>query len=175
MKITASLEFGHVIAFLLPGFVAFYGLGYVSPRAAELINSSMSKDPGIGIIVFGVLISLSCGMVLGAVREVVFDNLHLMTGVKATSLDYGKLVDEHVLAASQAAIANTFAYCEFHGNMLVAILFVAVARLIHGGFDLQQEWPLVVVLVLATLVSCWAHRAFLKQTYQVLAKIIPAD
>ena len=171
MKTMAPLDFTTVIAFLLPGFVTFYSLIYVSPRASELIAASLSKDASAGVLLVLVLFSLAAGVVVSAFRGLALDWVQFKTGINKPTLDYSKLTDEHTLNAFNEAIANTFRFSQFYGNM-----FVAMALLLAGkcwsGFDPKNEWLVYSVLAITIVVLFCSHRRQLDQTYKRLAQIL---
>ena len=75
MKSIGALDFGTIIAYLLPGYLGFYGLRYISPTIDNLIELSYSKAGGIGVEVSVILFSLSAGIIISAIRANVLGKL----------------------------------------------------------------------------------------------------
>ena len=173
MKSIAPLDFSNVIAFLLPGFVAFYSLGYISPRVSQILEASLRGDAGAGVILILILFSLTAGIVVGAARSLVLDWLQFKTGVSKPALDYSKLAEENTLAAFNEAIANTYRFAQFHGNMFISMLMLAASKF---WFRLNlAQWPLYVMLGTTLVILFFAHRRQLGQTYEKLGQLIPGE
>jgi hypothetical protein len=167
----APLDFSTVIAFLLPGFVTFYSMTYLSPRASEIIAASISKDASAGALLLLVLFSLVAGVVVSAFRGLVLDSLQFKTGVDKPTLDYSKLTSEHTLNAFKEAIANTYRFSQFYGNMLVAMVLLLAGKC-RSNFDPKREWLVYSILTITIIVLFCSHRKQLDQTYKTLAKIL---
>ena len=171
MKAMAPLDFSHVIAFLLPGFVAFYALIYVSPRASELVTACLAMDTGAGVWLMLLLFSLAAGIVVSAFRALAVDNLQFFTGVQKPNLDYSKLTNENTLGVFNEAIANTYRFAQFYGNMLVSVVLLLLAKLWFSS-DILDQWLVFAVMSLAVLVLFIAHRSQLDETYKKLGQIL---
>jgi hypothetical protein len=116
MKDFTPLDFSHLIAFLLPGFVQFYSLIYISPRASQIVNTCLTKDAGAGAWLVLIFFSLAAGVMVGAFRSLVLDWIQIHTGIVKPKLDYSKLSDQSKLAVFNEAIANTYRFAQFYGN-----------------------------------------------------------
>lgn len=171
MKSIGPLDFGMVIAYLLPGFIALYGLRYLSPAVNQLIGLSYTKDGGIGIEIAIVAFALSAGVVVSAFRANVLDPLQERSGVGKPDFDVSKLKDEKALKAYEAAISNTYRFAQFYGNTFVALLFLTAARAWATG-GLLTNVPVVVIVLIALVVLFIAHRWQLEQTYSTIQKIL---
>lgn len=171
MKVLGPLDFGSVIAYLLPGFLAFFALSYTSPRVAELLEQSFNKDGGIGVELAIVLFSLTAGVVISAFRAQILDELHQRTGVERRDLDYSKLANKETLAAFNEAISNTYRFSQFYGNSFVALTFLSLQKLIVTA-NLQKDWAIIVVMIVSLLVLFFAHRNQLRETYKALSQIL---
>ena len=171
MKSIGALDFGTIIAYLLPGFLGFYGLRYISTTIDNLIKLSYSKDGGIGVEISVILFSLSAGVIISAVRTIILDLLQEKTGVVKPSLDYSKLSDVNVLNAYEAAISNTYRFAQFYGNMFVAILFLFCAKF-YTLSNLLESWKIIIVVVITLVILFIAHRSQISATYSTLEKIL---
>ena len=168
----APLDFSSVIAYLLPGFVAFYSLIFVSTRASELIAQALSKDESsTGVILILTLFSLASGVVVSAFRGLVLDDLQFKTGVTKPTLDFSRLAEEGKLNAFNEAIANTYRFAQFYGNMAVSVVLVLIGRLMQDEKP-QEDLRIYVVFCLTIVVLFLSHRKQLEQTYSTLGKIL---
>ena len=69
----SALDFGLLIAYVVPGVIALYGLCFVSPRLRELWRGT-GVTPTIGGAVLVTLIALVSGRVLSIVRIALMDS-----------------------------------------------------------------------------------------------------
>ncbi|MFZ0796231.1 MAG: hypothetical protein WCA13_09500 [Terriglobales bacterium] len=156
MKDVTSTSFGYLIAFLLPGIVALYGLGYWSTGVHDylLLKPGANPEALLGPSLLFVLTALTVGLVVNAIRSWVFETLlcgdakyaenffaRLGTGDKM--LHFRVLVDEH------------FRYHQFYGGICIALcpMYLGWLRGAHascvlglssGAGFLLLEWRLTV-------------------------------
>jgi|GEM_PF-5490614 len=159
----ARLDFSNFFAFLLPGFVAFYSLVPVSSRASELVAAIVSNDASAGVMLVVVLFSLAAGVVIGAFRSQVLDEIQFQTGVNRPGHENPKRSNEPALPAFDEANADTCRVTQFYGNMLIAT-FMLLAGTVYAGGDLQNKWLAYLILILTVSVLFLAHRKQLTQT-----------
>lgn len=137
------IEFGDVLAWLVPGFVAFIGLGYVSVYVDSMISWLFVDDVALGAAVVAVLMSLALGLVIAAVRETLLDGLHRWTGIDGS-------------AVSGAA-------ARLYGNLLIGIAVALLAR-VYGTPVKSSDVILVIAGIIACLVLAVAHRRALARS-----------
>src|SRR5258708_1109804 len=70
-----TLDFGALIAFVLPGFVAVFSLSYVSVWVKAMFESLLSKDTSAGAAFIITLASLATGMIVSSTRSLILDSL----------------------------------------------------------------------------------------------------
>jgi hypothetical protein len=168
----SGLDFSTVIAFLLPGFVGVYALSYVSPRIADLFEALLSKDSSTGASLLLVFASLAAGVLIGGVRNLVLDQLQFATGVERRKLRYASLANPDVLTAFKEAIAATYRFAQFYGNMAVALgLFIAL-KTWRSASSPRNHIPLLALGLLAFAVMVVRHRQSLAETYARLGDIL---
>ena len=160
MKSIAPLDFSHVIAFLLPGFVALFSLNYVSPMVARIVEGSLSGESDLGVVFVLILFSLAAGIVVSAARSLILDKLQFCTGIEKPSLDYAKLTDKETRAAFDESIANTYRFAQFYGNLFIAMSMLTITTVSFGSSKLH--WSLYVTLLATLLVLFFAHRGQLE-------------
>ncbi len=171
MKTVAPLDFSLLIAFLLPGFVTFYALGYVSATTASLIEKSVEGSADLGVGLFVILYSLAAGVVISAIRAQILDVLQRKTGVPTATLNYAKLKDESTLKAFKEAIANTYRFSQFYGNMFISLVLLIAVK--YQSLTSLKSEPFLFVLLLGTAVVLFiSHRRELRDTYLLLHEIL---
>jgi ethanolamine transporter EutH len=118
-----GLNFGQLIAYLIPGFLGTYALADHVGTIKELLGGP-ERVPTTGSIAPLLLIALAVGIVLNAFSSVVIRPLIHVSGVKhAKGIVYRKFSSED-MAKYQLSLESTFMYHKFYSNTLVAILLL---------------------------------------------------
>ena len=117
----SSQNFGLIIAYLLPGFVALWGVSYFSPTVAAWIAASQQGSPSMAGFMYVLLASLAAGVTVSAVRWAIIDHLHHATGIVPPAWKFANL--EGKLQGYLALIENHYRYYQFYANMFVAAAF----------------------------------------------------
>jgi hypothetical protein len=151
---TSALDYGVVIAFLAPGFVAFAGASEAIPRIVTWMTAAAETEQTVGIFLFVLLASLSIGLAVSGVRALVIDHLlrwRLLGkfAVPQLQLDWGR-VDEENLPVLITIRDSHYRYYQFYSNTLVALVFAGIVRLIWG--TTSSSWELILVLVLIIVI-----------------------
>ena len=120
-------NFGLLIAYVLPGFVALWGVGRFSKTVDSWITASQQHAPTVGGFLYVTLASLALGLTVSAVRWATIDTLHHKTGIKPPSLEFSTLGDK--LDGFHGLVENHYRYYQFYSNMFVSlvVVFLAVA------------------------------------------------
>jgi type II secretory pathway component PulF len=71
----SDLDYGIIIAFVAPGFVAFHAASYQLPTAKAWMAAASDKEQSVGVFLFVLLASLCGGLIVSGVRALVIDNL----------------------------------------------------------------------------------------------------
>jgi hypothetical protein len=121
MSSLSATHFGYVIAYVLPGFVALWGLRPLSPTVSDWLSTSPSFPAGIEAIAFVSITSIGAGMTVSAARWFFVDSMHAMTGVRRPIWNDATLNDR--LPAFESLVDAHFRYYQFHANMAVALAF----------------------------------------------------
>ena len=124
-------NFGLLIGFLLPGFTVLWGLSYFSETVNHWLIGS-STTPTVGGFMYVPLASVAAGVTVSTVRWAVIDTIHRWTGLCRPEWDFSRL--QNNVAAFNVLNEIHYKYYLFHGNHLVAMVFVYLARRIHLGF-----------------------------------------
>jgi hypothetical protein len=157
----STKNFGLVIAYLLPGFVALWGVSYFSATIRDWLGSTSSDTPTVGGFLYVTVASLTAGLIISAVRWVIVDSIHHVTGVRNPRWDFSTLRNR--VEAFEMLVSGHFRYHQFYAGMLVAVDFVYVARIIAYG----RSWPIwsTIGFVLLSIVLLVASRDALGKYY----------
>lgn len=132
-------NFGLVIAYILPGFVALWGASSFSPTIASWMTPSQQAAPTVAGFLLVTVASLASGLVVSAIRWAVVDTIHHRTAVRRPNWDFGKLSDR--LAGFLAIVENHYRYYQFYSAMFIAVPFAAIARAASSaGGDGSSAW-----------------------------------
>ncbi len=173
-------NFGITIAFLLPGFIALWALQYLSPTVAAWLSGSgivpeaPSWQPSTGSFLLVVIASLALGMLVSAIRWVIFDRW-LYSG-RTADLDWSELPDH--LAAFDYINENHYRYYQYYANSAVAVLFwcVVYAFFVPDASDNWIQAGIVAVTVLPVLVcAAWDAREKNTEKLEALMRRLEAD
>src|SRR5258707_5032241 len=88
-------QFGLLVAYVLPGFVALAGLAPIVPGVAQwlrpAIGTPSSADLGLGAPLYAVLAATAVGLTLSCFRWLLLDRVHHWTGVRRPAWDDRRL------------------------------------------------------------------------------------
>lgn len=139
MKEVSSSNFGLLIAFLLPGFMVLWGASYFSETVKHWLSGSNASAPTVGGFMYVTLASVAAGVTASTVRWAVIDTIHHWTGLPRPRWDFFRLRDN--VGAYNLLNDNHYRFYQFHGNALIALLFVYVARRVDEGvFTARVGW-----------------------------------
>ena len=166
-------NFGLLIAFVLPGLVFILGHHYLDDPGVLQWPVQEDKLEQVGSFLIVLLAATAVGIILSAVRWLVLDNLHHVTGVPAPLLDFHKL--EQKQASFMLVVENNYRYYLFYGNTLMAMLFFGWTSL--SGDELPSatgilRWTaLCVVLYFASRDSL---RRYYTRSRLIMGETLPA-
>jgi hypothetical protein len=153
-----GLDFGALIAFVAPGFVAFQGLAYHVKIAASWIQAASEKEQNVGVFLFVALASLSIGLAVSGVRALVLDSVlrsrcMCRWRIPESRLNWA-LIDDVDLQTLVTIRDNFYRYYQFYANTAVALILVAAARLVSsqpkvGCMAQFVFWAAFIVLLLS--------------------------
>ncbi|OWY64930.1 hypothetical protein B7486_44595 [cyanobacterium TDX16] len=123
----SARNFGLVIAYLLPGFIAVVALSGPIPEVASWLAASPEGQPTVGGFLYVTVTSLAAGMFVSSVRWLTIDSLHHRTGVKPPTWDFSKLQSN--LTAYGLLVEFHYRYYQFNANTLVVVAFAYLLRL----------------------------------------------
>ena len=116
----SARNFGLLIAYVLPGFVVLWGLGYLSPTVASWLSGAGAAGPSVGGFLYVFLASVALGMTASAGRWAALDSLHHATGLRAPYFDFSGIQEK--LEGFERLVSDHYQYYQFYGNTLIAML-----------------------------------------------------
>lgn len=114
-------NFGLFIAYLIPGFLALWGLGCLSSPLHVWLLGAGESGPSVVALLYVVIASVASGMSVSALRWAVVDRVHHATGIRRPRLDFRRLDEK--LQAFERLTEYHYQYYQFYANSLVALSF----------------------------------------------------
>lgn len=146
MRPVTSESFGLLIAFVIPGLIALWGLSNLVPELRQWIGTSEAECQTFGGFLNLTVASVGAGLTASTVRWMVIDPVHHWTGVRPAAW---KMDDFHARTEGlQVLIESHYRYYQFYANCLMAMVFAAFAYWLAEGFDWGE---LVVTIALLAL------------------------
>lgn len=133
MPAVTSTFFGLSIAYLSPGFVGLFSLKYFFPSTNRVFETFLTSRANFGLFLFVVLGALVVGLVVAAVRWVMFEEglervprVESWVGHPASEEQRKGRMDAERLTALRAAVDETYRYHQFYGGLAITLpaLFV---------------------------------------------------
>lgn len=160
-------DFGLVIAYLLPGFAALWGLSYLDAGVANWLALPESQSPSIAGFLYSTVASIAVGLTVSTVRWLLIDPLHHATGIRAPSWDFSGLGDR--VSAFEVLLDIHYKYYQFYANMLVSLAWTyGCWRYAHPAGSLRAEASYGML----TVVFFLASRDTLKKYYQRTGQLL---
>lgn len=172
MNENTSANFGLLVAYLIPGATVLWGLSLFSPPLAALFVATPPDAPTIGGFLYLTVASLAAGMTVSALRWLIVDTVHALSGVPLPSLDFSKLGAN--VEAFSLLIDIHYRFYQFHANMAVAALIAFVSYRAHLGLHGAWGWPDVGVAALE-VVFFVTSRDNLQKYYSRAASLLGAE
>lgn len=163
-------NFGVIIAYVLPGFVALWGVSHFSATVESWIGASQQGSPTVAGFGYVTLASLAAGLTVSAVRWALVDSLHHATGIVPPAWKFAKLDDR--LQGFLTLVEGHYRYYQAHANMFVAAAFAVAARwMAEGTGTWPRGWSAVGFLALEAILWAGARdslRKYYSRTQQLL-------
>ena len=153
-----GLNFGLVIAYLIPGFSATYALA-PHVKAIDALLGGSERVPSANAVVPLILMAVAVGIIINAISEVAIRPLIHRSGVKQPKVDTEKLTSEGRRRYDRM-IENHFRYHQFFSNMLVSVLLLGPVWLLwplHNNILRNASLPMVVVALFLTARKALFH------------------
>lgn len=146
-------DFGLLIAYVLPGFAALYGLSFIMPEVEQWLGASGDDAPTLSGFLYGTVASVAAGLTVQTARWLAVDTLHHWTGLRPKRWDFSLLHEK--LAAYDKLTENHYRFHQFYGGMVVALVWLIAARHLAAA-SLRPEgvdfglFPLIVLFWLGS-------------------------
>jgi hypothetical protein len=142
-------QFGLIVAYLLPGFIALAGIAPLIPVVSSWLEP-LSQGIGIGPPLYALLAATAMGMVVSCFRWLLIDAIHSVTGITSPVLNYRAL--ERRMESFNFLVESHYRYYQFYANALIAILFAyGINRLLKTSSLLGFGTDLGVFILCAVL------------------------
>jgi hypothetical protein len=161
MKEVSKQNFGLLIAYLLPGLVALWGVSYFSETVRMWLTNGEASSPTVAGFLYVTLAAFTAGLTLGAIRAVTVDWLHHRTGVEKPEWDFSEF--QAKFWAFNQLVESQYCFYQFYAHMSLAVPTLFAAHFVAGG-KASVGWPLAGCLSLE-LVLLIVSRATLKTYY----------
>lgn len=139
-------NFGHLIAYLVPGATALWGSSLFVPVLQSWFVATPPDAPTIGGFLYLTIASLAAGMTINAVRWAIIDTAHRLTGLPPAPADFSRLGEN--VEAYALLIEIHYKHYQYHANMAVATAFAYACYRIHLGSQAHLGWPDLGVILL---------------------------
>lgn len=158
---TINKQFGLMIAYLLPGFIALGGVALIVPSVARWLQPlDFEGLSGIGPPVYAVLSAIAAGMICSCVRWLLIDHtLHAM-GVRSPRWNPSQL--ESHLASFNYLVESHYRYYQFYANTIVAIAWTYLLHRSIGTVDMLGPGTDMGVLILCAVLFAGARDSLSK-------------
>lgn len=164
-----SRNFGYLIAYILPGFIALWALKDWVPVFQTWLSAveACENMPTVAGFLYVTMASLGLGMAISAVRWVVVDGIHHYTGLKRPEWDDAKL--QANLNAFEIVVEHHYRYYQFYANSLISVLMLyAGHRMSESTDNILFDLTFFTVLITFWLMSRDTLRKYYRRASQVL-------
>ena len=136
MQSVSNANFGPLIAYLVPGATALWGLSRFSAPLRSWFAFTAVDAPTISGFLYLTVASLAVGMTVTAIRWASVDLFHAKTGLRPPALDFARLAGN--VDAFSMLIEIHYRHYQFYANMFVAtaIAFACQRSAINSGVGL---------------------------------------
>lgn len=138
MQSVSTANFGPLIAYLVPGATALWGLSEFSPTIRTWFAVTTPESPTISGFLYLTVASLAVGMTITAIRWAVVDRLHAATGLPPPDLDFSRLAGR--VDAFALLIDIHYRHYQYYANMSVAMPIAYLCHRFASGAMLSLGW-----------------------------------
>jgi len=172
VKDVTNGNFGILIAYVLPGLTALWGVSWHSETLRVWLGTSQLNSATVGGFLYITLASVGAGVITSTVRWMLVDRIHQWSGLPRPDFNYAEL--QRNLAGFDLMVRHHYQYYKFHSNFLVAIVFAYLARRASLGFWIQPlDWSGAAFAIL-TVVLFMGSRDNLRRYYEAVEMILGA-
>ncbi len=151
-----NLTFGNLIAHLIPGLILLLSIIIIIFDNEELLK--FINDNTAITITLGFFLSLACGLILDAIRYLIFL-------IPRLNESYRKWCDYDVSKADDDGrkfhdwiIDHYFRFHQFYGNLCLSLFISTATANIKTKLTICQLWPLYLVSVILAIAACFTFK-----------------
>lgn len=157
----SNQQFGLLVAYLLPGFIALGGVALLVPTVAQWLRPVAGEGTsGLGPPVYAVLAATAAGMIVSCFRWLLVDHALFLTGVPRPQWDADRL--EARLDAVNYFVEYHYRYYQFYANTLVAVLWTYTINRAFGTSPLLGPASDLGVLIIGVVLVFGSRDALWK-------------
>lgn len=134
----SATNFGLLIAYVIPGFIALKGLP--DPTIAGGAWNSALPDQTVAGLLAESIQAVFAGLTISTVRWLFIDSLHHRTGLRAPAWDFAQLNKSP--EAFNLLIQIHYRYYKFYANTLVALIWASAYGVRTLGWKIFVYWLL---------------------------------
>jgi len=169
MQSVSNDNFGLLIAYVIPGLLIVGSIGYLSPTVAGWLGAAPGSAPTVSGFLYVTVASVAAGMLVSALRWLVFDRLHHRTGITPPDWDFGGLRDYAPMFLT--VVEHQYRYYQFYSGVLLALPFLyLVRRLVVSATVIQTGLETAIVLAVMALCAI-SSRDTLRKYYARMAQL----
>lgn len=139
-------QFGLVIAYLLPGFIALMGVSRVMPVVAGWLRADQSAS--LGAPLYALLAATAAGMIVSCFRWLLVDQLHALMGITAPHFN-AQALQEHPTAFNYL-VESHYRYYQFYANTLIAVTWTFAVQ----WTERSPSSPVSIGMLLGSFILC---------------------
>lgn len=164
-EMISILNFGQVIAYLIPGFIGVYALSRVSTFLRKLVDLTFDDSFKLQGIMILFLMSMAIGLLISAIRSIFVDKWVTKSNRLDFKLDYSKLCNNDIRVAYDTIVQNSWRFTQYYGNMCIAtlMLFCFNMAIIYVP-RIKDYWLLSVFFFGAIIILFLAYQNEFKRT-----------
>ncbi len=134
---------GILMAYVLPGAAALFGLSYWSALGARVVQTFLGEASNISLLILVGLASLTVGLLIHVLRWLIFEELpgRFYATWRLPKVPQDVLQDEARLGLFMGTVYGTYQYHQFFGGMVIALPIVFI------GWLKSQQFGLVAFLL----------------------------
>tara|TARA_R110002111_G_scaffold164386_3_gene230563 strand:+ start:16552 stop:17133 length:582 start_codon:yes stop_codon:yes gene_type:complete len=173
MQTVTINNFGFLIAYLVPGFTALWGISFFSTTVQSWIRVLPSEAPTVGGFLYVTIGSVAVGLTISTIRWIVIDTIHHWTGISDPGWNFSKL--QKNINAFDRLIEIHYHYYQFYSNSIIAILICYIARRISLGFWSAPMGWLDFLLAMLVLIFFAGSRDTLQKYYNRTTQLLEME
>jgi hypothetical protein len=130
-----STSLGYLIALFVPGVFGLYAVGLFAKPVHRVLRTFYTSGSGIGLFFMVMMIGLGIGMVLLAIRGLIYERW-IRSGKGLQDKEFARLSEVGVLAGHRAAVDEDYRYHQCWGALSLVVPVAGVGLI----WDNRHRW-----------------------------------